>query len=91
MGFLVSPMMSLFSKVTVLLLFVLWCASFTSTGWQSFSLFFFFFFCLLEAGLFELLMGCSSFNFFFTKWKLLGVWFINWSGIWESLFLEFDE
>lgn len=31
MGFLVSPMMSLFSKFTVLLLFVLWCASFTST------------------------------------------------------------
>ncbi|KAJ6396328.1 hypothetical protein OIU77_021374, partial [Salix suchowensis] len=31
MGFVVSPMMSLFSKFTVLLLFVLWCASFTST------------------------------------------------------------
>ena len=41
MGFLVSPMMRLFSKFTVLLLFVLWCASFTSTGWQSFSLCFF--------------------------------------------------
>ena len=66
MGFLVSPMMRLFSKFTVLLLFVLWCASFTSTGWQNFSLCFFFL-CLSEAGLFELLMGCSSFNFFFSQ------------------------